>query len=708
MKIGPVDIGIPVLINIGGCVIAVVVLFSLWNKGAELRHEAFYRDKIMRGLSDGLPERQSEGAKACLDFLKVEPDHVPAKLTLANIYAAQGNFAGAKQLFEEIAKMSKATSTEKAYALNGAGVSTFKAAPKDAMGPALDEAEKLFRAAIEADKEFADPHANIALLQPHKSPDKWIVTAEAPAKTAIESRVPPTAEALENLYRLVGMIQKEKRQAGEAVKSFDAAQTIRPTGVGGNDQMRRTTKIAALVEEGLSAETRRGLINELERAIPGMGDRKQQSNACIALGLAWMEMSKEPDWGTNGYLAAIRAYTRALDFDPQNVLAYQNFSALYDRRVNEFSAQLKGQVTSFNGITPPLDPVKDGPRARRMHPGDKNTLPEIRRVLKDHEDLWRRFIDKAGPAPKEKIAALLDIMILVRRQGYTMDVDEEPTLKVTLDRAYLAGKEAELLEPENGLVNFSVGMLLLDMKRFGDAQIRFNKAVAAGFKSPLIDKVLTELNRKPELLSARPADGQRWFGKRPLVYATLYSPNASDGFRSIEVTHNGATASPMLTGTQLLYLPDVSKLTDGKHVIQVAVVEAASGNKIQFPPLEFSIDRLPPTYKLSPDGGEVDGKAVFTISLADPTGVDLASVRVLYRSMDNAKNPTNREIVLSGRYKVGAPDLNIKGNQTIPGESFKVTAGTIPLPPGAYVLDLFAKDMTGNEMKASKGFQVTK
>jgi hypothetical protein len=251
-------------------------------------------------------------------------------------------------------------------------------------------------------------------------------------------------------------------------------------------------------------------------------------------------------------------------------------------------------------------------------------------------------------------------------------------------------------------------MLLLDMKRYGEAQIRFNKAAAAGYKSPVLEKIVTELNRKPELIGARPADGQRWFGKRPLVYATLFSPNATDGFRSIEVTHNGTTASPMLTGSQVLYLPDVAKLTDGKHVIQVSVVEAASGNKIQFPPLEFSIDRMAPTFKLSPDGGEVDGKAVFNISLSDPTGVDLASVRVLYRSMDNAKNPTNREIILNGRYKVGSPELNIKGNQTIPGESFKATAGSIPLPPGAYVLDLFAKDLSGNEMKASKGFQVTK
>lgn len=706
MKIGPVDIGVPVLINVGGCAVAVIALFALWNKGAGQRHEAYYREKIMRGLSDGLPERQADGVNAALAFLKVEPNHIPAKLTLANTYAVQANYVEAKKLFEEVAKMPNVTSQEKAIALTAAGVVTFKAAPKEARGPAIDEAEKLFQAAIASDAEFTDAYANIALLQPYKNADKWHAAAEVPARAALDGRIPPSAEALEGLYRMMGMIQKEKNNPTEALKSFDAAQSIRPSGGGGSDQMRRSTKLVGVIQKGLSSEVRRAQILDLERSIGTTGDRAQQALTAIAMGVAWMELREDTDWSTNGYLAGVRSFNRAMEYDPKNRLGFQNLSALYDSRVEDLSKQLKGPVTGFNGVTPPLDTWKDGAKARRLLATDKNTLYEIRRVLKEHEELWRKFIEKGTPTNEEKVAAKLEMMIQMRRQAYTMDVDEEASSKPLLEKAFAIAKELETLDSENGPINFASGMLLLDMKRFGEANIRLKKAAEKGFKSPTLDKILAELGRKPEMIGARPADGQRWFGKRPLVSATLYSPSATDGFRAVELTHNGVPAPSMLMGSQVLYLPDASKLTDGRHQIQISVIEAISATKLQFPPLEFSIDRMPPSFKVSPDGGEVDGKAVFSIQLSDPTGVDLVSVRVLYRSADNSKNPTNREIVVSGRYKVGSPELNIKGNTTIPGESFKVTAGTLPMPPGAYVLDITAKDLSGNEMKASKGFQV--
>lgn len=706
MKIGPVDIGIPAIANLVGCVAAIVALFVLWNKGTDLRHEAFYRDKILRGLSDGLPERQAEGLSACRAFLAIEPNHIATRLTMANIYALQEHYTEAKQAFDDVVKLPKATPLEKAIALNGSGICALKGSPKEKLAAGVAEAEKLFQAAIESDNSYADAYANLAMLQPYKSAENWHAAAEGPARAALESKVPPTLESLGNVYRLMGVIQQQKKQPTDALKAFDASQAVRPAGAGGSEQMRRTTKLAGVIQNGLPAEVRRTQILEIERSINTLGERPQQSLAMTAVGIAWMNLREEADWATNGYPNAVRAFNRAIEYDPRNKLAYRNLSAHYDIQVDTLSKQLKGQVTSFNGITPPADVVKDGIKARRFLPADKGVLPELRRTLKDNEDVWRRFLEKSAPSDEDKTTATLEMIMLLRRQAYTMDVDEESTSKVTLDRALVLAKELETRAGDSGLVQFSVGMLLLDMKKYGEANLRFTKATEKGFKSETLTKLLTDLSRKPEMIGARPADGQRWFGTRPLVSATLYAPNATEGFKSIEMTHNGTVVPSMLLGSQVLYLPDASKLTDGRHKMQISVIEAVTSNKIEFPPLEFSIDRLPPSWKLLPDGGDVDGKAVFNITLSDPTGVDVASVRVLYRSMDNSKNPTNREIVISGRYKITAPDLNIKGNQSIAGDSFKVSAGSIPLPPGAYVLDIVAKDLSGNEMKASKGFQV--
>src|ERR1700759_1786925 len=151
MKIGPIDIGIPALVNLGGCVVAIIALLAFWNKNSTLRYEAYYGEKILRGLAENLPEKQREGSEACQALLKVEPNSVPVRLSRANIHADQNDAGTAKKEFDAISKMTQATPLEKAIALTGAGVTTFKIAAKEARGPAIDEAEKYFRAAIDAD-----------------------------------------------------------------------------------------------------------------------------------------------------------------------------------------------------------------------------------------------------------------------------------------------------------------------------------------------------------------------------------------------------------------------------------------------------------------------------------------------------------------------------------------------------------------------------
>src|SRR5688572_27965885 len=110
-------------------------------------------------------------------------------------------------------------------------------------------------------------------------------------------------EALEGLYRVMGMIQKEKNYPTEALKSFDAAQAVRPAGSAGSEQLRRSTRLAGVVQKGLSSEVRRAHIQELERAMGFISDRGQQALTMIAIGIAWSELRGDPDWSTNGYLA---------------------------------------------------------------------------------------------------------------------------------------------------------------------------------------------------------------------------------------------------------------------------------------------------------------------------------------------------------------------------------------------------------------------
>jgi hypothetical protein len=223
-----------------------------------------------------------------------------------------------------------------------------------------------------------------------------------------------------------------------------------------------------------------------------------------------------------------------------------------------------------------------------------------------------------------------------------------------------------------------------------------------GMATPELDRMLNELSFKPQVLNVHPAIGRRWFGTVPLISASLRT--VSQDYKSVKMQVDGKDVQPTLSGTQCLFVPDESAASDGTHSVKISVVDKHN-SVIEFPEVSFGIDKKAPTIKITPDSGEISNKQVWIIALNDPSGIDIPSTFVLFKTIKSAI-PVTRELVKEGKYKMGFPDVDpmIKAAALV-AETFKVTVGQ-ELQPGEYSLTITCSDSNGNAGSETKTFSV--
>jgi hypothetical protein len=210
----------------------------------------------------------------------------------------------------------------------------------------------------------------------------------------------------------------------------------------------------------------------------------------------------------------------------------------------------------------------------------------------------------------------------------------------------------------------------------------------------------------PQLLDLRPRKNN-WFGRRPLVSATIFSPYSPGGLGG-GMTVDGQKVEASLEGAQLLYLLPEGALGDGTHKIQLQGSNGY-GNAVE-QALDFYVDKVPPKVEVEPkDDQPVKGpRPVWTLTCSDSgSGFDDDSLAVQILSQGEGATPVRATIIQQGLYKCELPGLNVKMNDHVPTTGKIQVSADRDLTPGVYQLKITACDKAGNRKEETRTYRVS-
>jgi hypothetical protein len=704
MKIGTIDISYRMLIYAGLIVFGVIFLWTTWNSKKELRQESYYRDTILRGLFDDKPEAQAAAIDACRGLLSHKPSHVAGRLYLGTLLMRNKenveNLKEAQATFEQLATDPAATPQEKAWACVSAGVAVFNLNEAADANKAANESEKLFLKALEADKDSADAMTNLALAQMFKSGSKGVSSAAGWTAKALAAKDAGSLKARSQLYNLNGMIQLNNQKPIEALGEFRKSKAVRPKRDDIADNIRMAA-ISGVTQKNLTPEDRRELLKRIEAEMSQYG--KSESTALTAAGRGWMILKNAPDYmAQNGpYANALRLLSTAINKEPASIQGYYSKTVLLDERISDIGAKLVSRITGINGETPPLSLWKT-PDKSYFSNEDTTLLNELRNVLTEQETMWKQFADRTQKMP-EKVEARLRQLICLRRLAWCVpdrDASQQATFR---DRATKVADELLKLDPENGAVHFAAGQLLFDKGNYAGAFQSFSLAKEKKFASESLDRLIAGLGQKPEIVDVWPAETRRGYGVRPLIGGTLKVLKGSGPLKEATLSIGKNTVTPVITGSQVFYVPDDDSTLDGDHEVSIAVVDEFGG-RTEFPKFSFGIDKRPPAIKVLPeDGAQIETKQIWTITLSDVAGIEQTQTQVTLKSEKPSK--INRELIKDGRYKVSVDAQQPVKINSFCGESFKIGLGS-DMVPGEYSLIVSTADMNGNIATVTRSYTV--
>jgi hypothetical protein len=260
--------------------------------------------------------------------------------------------------------------------------------------------------------------------------------------------------------------------------------------------------------------------------------------------------------------------------------------------------------------------------------------------------------------------------------------------------------------PGNPRVLCAYAHSMLRRGNFPAAAAACASAREKGDHRPELAAVLSQMTEPLALVDLRPRQNA-WFGRRPLIGATLSAPHNPGQLQGV-LSFDGRKLTDRLSGDQLLALLEEKELSGGAHQIEIRAADVYGNQATKR--FDFFVDGVPPRVDVTPPEAEpVSGPLpVWTFRLSDEgSGVNLTSVRVELQSVGEGATPCRLQLVARGLYQRGLPELGVRQNDPLPGETFKVSSG-LALAPGSYTLRMFFTDKAGNRGDTTRVYRVGK
>ncbi len=719
MKIGSIELSTPAFVYAailaGLAVLVPAVAVSRWSA----IRESWNRDTVINAAAEGGDSIEA-GVAACKALIAADPSKAAPRLHLGCLLAAAKNYKEAQEAFEHVPDAAKATADEKSLALTGAACALCLDGAVGGKPAHLDDAEKLLKKAIEF-KDTPDALAAMAILKSWKS--ERAADVDAFVSKALSSPPAPAPGLLAELYKLNGSLLARNHRAADAANAFQSAKAVNPADLQ-MDAAARLTLLATLNEPGMNSAARRIAIEKMMLDLEKFGKAKR--DALLAIGMAWHAFNGEADYtDPNGpFEKACATFKTMLDLDKKDVLAYKNYASLLEERVAALSAELTAPVTGLKGETThagggwAADTVPENATGGSGLPdkADMLRLGKIANFLREEQVVWEQLLARAEPSKEDKIDAKLRIIACGRHKALigaaTRPIRRDTSYNVILD----PGDEQILKQllptatdlaalDESGQGNYVMGLLLIEKGDLTGARTALLESSKRGFKSAELTKLLATLDAKTKVLDSGPSPTERQFGAAPLIRATLESPLGLGALKGLKITLDGKNVPASIFGSQILYTPRESEMGGGEHVVKFSVNDA-SGAPIELSQFDYQIDKQPPEWKVEPASGTVKGDAVFNISVADPSGVDWASLSAGIRAK-TANSPLDVVVAKNGRYSHSLPAINVRSAEAILRSPFKLVTPN-PLLPGEYTLWIEVRDLAGNKLKDEKAYSVEK
>jgi len=699
MKIGRIDITIPMLAYVAAISVGIIVLFVMWTSRAELRSESYYRRRILQAMNGDDP---AAGLEACDSLLKSYPDKAVVCLFRANLLYRQGRYKDAEAAFAGVTALASATPREKAWAWVGRGVSAFAGSQgKAERARTVVKAELDFEEALKEDKDCADALINRAIAELWKGKESALDDADKYCKQAVTAagKGPPSLDALSQFYVMRGVINMRRNRPDEAAAFFERAKAILP-GWKEADNFQRLSALGAAVQKDLAPARRKELLKRCEGTAIQFGNMGMVLNA---LGVGWSLIKGEPEAEQQAYRSALQFLQKAMDTLPKEPTAYLNAAALKEDFIAALAGKLSGPVTGFKGETPPINKWLVGEaEVKRFPPQDKQILVDISRALKELEDIWQKYMDKAAAKPEEKLEAQLWLASCIRREAYLLEANQEREKIGLFDKALRMVKELATQNPANPQVQFALGQCFLDKEDYAHASAAYKAASAGGMKTPELARLLKGLDARLEILDTRPPKDRRALGQRPLIGGNLGIRASPGAIKTVGMKIDGKEVEPALCGMQVLYLPEDKEVFEGEPKVAISLTDT-TGQTVNFPPFAISLNMKPPSWSVQ---GLIPGKAVFSIALESNAGIEFGTLRLELR--ESGKKSGRRVVLVSdGRCRIDMPDAKPerKKNSELSSDKFQVSAEEKNLvTPGDWDLVINVKDLNGNELTDSKTY----
>jgi len=705
MKIARIEVTVPMLVYAAGILAALIVALVLWLSRSERRYEAYYRNTVLQAMNGIAPEA---GLEACNSLIARYPAKVEAPLFRASLLYLQGQFPLAEEAFAGVTAMPTATPTQKAWAWVGRGAAAYAIGAKDKKerGKAANKAQIDFEEALKEDKNCADALVNLAVVQLWKGKESALDDAQEYCKRAVATGAPMSLEAQSQFYFVNGLINMRKNHADAATAFFERTAAILPAWKEGQT-FRGIAILGAAVQPEIEPARRKVLLTSCEKNYLQLGSQVMVWNA---LGVGWALARKDKDEPEIEKLKddknALMFFQRAMSADQKDPRAYVNAAGYREDAITEMAAKLSVARTDIKGETPVPNPwlaVPGGPPPFAIP--DRTAILEINRLVRELEDIWQRYTEKATAAPAEKVEAKLWLALCLRRRANAMEARNEVERANCLNKAQGLLQELKGLNPENPQVLFALGQVLFEKEDYAGAYANYKAAADKGMKTPYLERLLKGLDAKLELDDFRPPKNRRELGPNHLIGARLRGLGSAGVLKTAKIKIGAKALDPVLIGKEVLYLPGPDDKFEGESKVSVSVTDAA-GQTVEFPPFAISLTTKRPSWSVEPEEGkELSAKeVVFKITLAAGPGIDFDTLKVKLKQAQ--KGGLTKILVTDGTSKP-MPDLGParKSKYKITNETFQVSAGE-ELTPGDWNLEVEVLDNNGNRLEDVKKYTV--